>query len=68
MTLTQREELLLLLEERDRGEATRESLETLVERLNLLVTDKAALEILADPELDNDEIANQLIGYEERDA
>lgn len=68
MTLTTRDELLFLLEELDRGARSRKNLEALVDQLNLLVSDEAALEILEDDELEHNEMADQLVGYPEKEV
>ena len=63
-----RQELLLLLEELDRGEADRDQVEELVAALELTITDAEALQILEDDELTTEEVADQLVGYSERNA
>ncbi len=63
-----RDELILMLEELDRGESTHDQLQQMVEALELAVSDAEALDIMQDDELTNSEIADQLIGYSDLDA
>ncbi len=63
-----RDELLSMLEELDRGEWTHRELEEIVDALELAVSDAEALDIMQDDELTSSEIADQLVGYSERDA
>ena len=63
-----RDELILMLEELDRGEAHRQEVEELVASLELTISDAEALQILEDDELTTEEVADQLVGYSERNA
>ena len=63
-----RDELLLMIEELDRGEATRDELRQIVEDLELAVSDAEALDIMQDEELTASEITDQLVGYSDLDA
>ena len=63
-----RKELMLLIEELDRGEANRQEVEDLVASLELTISDAEALEILEDDELTAEEVTDQLVGYSERNA
>ncbi len=63
-----RDELLWLIEELDRGEAERQEVEELVASLELTISDAEALQILEDDELTTEEVADQLVGYSERNA
>ena len=63
-----RDELVIMLEEFDRGEAEPGRLEKMLEALELSLSDAEALEILEDDELTSEEIADQLVGYSDLDA
>lgn len=63
-----RDELLLVLEELDRGEAEPAELEELIEDLELTIPDAEALDVLQNDELTAEEMADQLVGYPEEDA
>lgn len=63
-----RDELELMLEEIDRGEASREQLHKMIEAIELSVPDEEALELMEDQELTAGEIAEQLTGYSDLDA
>jgi len=63
-----RDELTLMIEEIDRGEAPRRELEKMIEAIELSVDDADALELMEDDELTAQEIADQLVGYSDRDA
>ena len=63
-----RKELMLLIEELDRGEVEPRELEELVISLELAVSDTEAVDILQDDELTASDIADQLLGYSERNA
>ena len=65
---TTRDELILLIEELDRGEARRSALHQLVEPLELALSDTDAVDILQDEDLTVEEIADRLMGYDELDA
>ena len=62
-----RDELALLIEELDRGEAQREELEEIVVDLELAVSDAAAIDMLEDEDMTAKEVADQLMGYSEQD-
>ena len=63
-----RDELTIMIEELDRGEAPRHQLEEMIEAIELSMPDDEALEVLEDDELTAQEIADQLVGYSDRDA
>ncbi len=63
-----REELTLMIEEIDRGETPRRELEQMIEAIELTVSNADALELMEDDELTAQEIADQLVGYSDRDA
>ncbi len=63
-----RDDLILMIEELDRGEVERDELRQMVESLELAVSDFDAVEILQDEELNAEEIADQLVGYSDLDA
>lgn len=63
-----REELTLMIEELDRGEAERGELEDMIEKLELNVPDAEALDVLENEELSAGEVADQLVGYSDLDA
>lgn len=63
-----RDELEMMLEEIDRGEAPRDQLEKMIEAIELSVPDEEALELMEDPELSSAELADQLTGYTDLDA
>lgn len=63
-----RDDLLLLLDEMNRGDATRAELQELVVELELLVSDTEAVDLLQDEELTDTEIVDQLVGYSDMDA
>lgn len=62
-----RDELVLIIEELDRGEVEREQLQQMVEALELELGDVEAVTLLQDEELSAEDIADQLVGYPERD-
>ncbi len=61
------EELALMIEELDRGEAHDEELEQLVESVELAVSDIEAVNLLRDHDLTAEEVAEELMGYSEKD-
>lgn len=63
-----RDELALMIEELDRGEAEREELEEMIAKLELSMSNGEAVDIIQDQELSAEEVADQLTGYTDLDA
>lgn len=63
-----RDDLVLMIEELDRGEAERSKLKEMVEALELVLSDADAVELLRDDELSAEEVADRLVGYSDLDA
>ncbi|RAL25219.1 hypothetical protein DL240_03135 [Lujinxingia litoralis] len=62
-----REQLILLLEELDRGELSPEDVQRVVNALELTMSDAEALNLMEDDELSASELADQLLGYDPRE-
>ncbi len=63
-----RNELILLLEELDHGDRSSDRIEQLVMELEFIVSDTEAIELLQNPHLTPDELADQLVGYDAQDV
>jgi hypothetical protein len=63
-----RDELIFLLDELNRGAMSDDAIEEMVMELEFIVSDTEAIELLRNQYLSPDEIADQLVGYSQRDV
>ncbi|RDV39479.1 hypothetical protein DV096_02595 [Bradymonadaceae bacterium TMQ3] len=63
-----REQLILMLDELDRGELDPGEVERLINTLELSMSDADALTLIEDDELSVGEVADQLLGYDPREG
>lgn len=63
-----REQLIIMLDELERGELEPGEVERLITTLELSMSDAEALTIIEDDELSAGEIADQLLGYDPRES
>ncbi|TXD39445.1 hypothetical protein FRC98_03350 [Lujinxingia vulgaris] len=63
-----REQLIIMLDELDRGELEPGEVQRLVNSLELSMSDAEALTIIEDDELSAGEVADQLLGYDPRES
>lgn len=63
-----REQLIIMLDELDRGELEPDDVQRVVNSLELAMSDADALTIIEDDELSAAEIADQLLGYDPREG
>ncbi len=67
-TSMSRDDLLILLEEWERGEFGEDELRRRIEALELVMADEQAIDLVQNEELSSAQIADQILGYPEDDA